>query len=100
MSENLLNEITQALSKTQHPSINASLPALGMIKDVKIEEKVVNLIFNLPFAGIPESIKNILLGNIKKALNPFGLKYNIELAIMDEIEKQHFLEVEKANWKG
>ncbi len=100
MSDDLLNKITQALDKTQHPSINASLPQLGMVSDVKIEDSKVHLKMKLPFAGIPENIKNIMVGNIQDVLNPFGMNIKIHLALMNEEEKQNFLQVENDNWKG
>ncbi|QEE17600.1 iron-sulfur cluster assembly protein [Promethearchaeum syntrophicum] len=100
MSDNLLKEITQALEKTQHPAINACLPQLGMIKDVKIEDNKVHMTMNLPFANIPENVRNMLIGNIQDVLNPFGMNIKIYLALMNEEEKQNFLQVEKANWKG
>ena len=100
MSDDLLNKITQALNKTQHPSINASLPQLGMVKDVKIEENKVHMTLNLPFAGIPENIRKLMIGSIQDVLNPFGMNIKLQLAIMNEEEKQYFLKVETANWKG
>ena len=100
MSDDLLNKITQALDKTQHPSINASLPQLGMVSDVKIEDNKVHLKMKLPFAGIPENVRNIMVGNIQDVLNPFGMNIKIHLAIMNEEEKQKFLQIENANWKG
>jgi len=100
MSDDILNKINEALEKTQHPSINASLPQLGMISDVKIEDEKVHMTFKLPFAGIPENIKNMMIGNIQDVLNPFGMNIKIHLSIMNEEEKQHFLQVENANWKG
>ncbi|MHA1522152.1 MAG: iron-sulfur cluster assembly protein [Promethearchaeota archaeon] len=100
MENGLLQEINQALEKTQHPSINASLPQLGMLTDVKIAENEVLMTLKLPFAGIPENVRNLMIGNIQDVLNRFGMKIKLKLTIMDEEEKQHFLKVEKANWKG
>ncbi|MHA1682852.1 MAG: iron-sulfur cluster assembly protein [Promethearchaeota archaeon] len=100
MSDDLLERITEALKETQHPSINASLPQLGMVKNIKVEGNVINLDLNLPFANVPESISHILRGSIEDALKPFGMELMIGTAIMDEQEKQHFLEVETSNWKG
>ena len=100
MSDDLLNKISQALNKTQHPSINASLLQLGMIKDVKIEDNKVHMTLKLPFAGIPENIRKIMIGNIQDVLNPFGMNIKLKLAIMNEEEKQLFLQIENANWKG
>ena len=100
MSDDFLKKIIQALDKTRHPSINASFPQLGMVNGAKIEDNKVIVTFKLPFAGIPENIKNMMFSNIKEVLNPFGLDIQVKLAVMDEEEKQHFLIVEKENWKG
>lgn len=100
MSDDILNKITEALNKTEHPSINASLPQLGMVTDVKIEDNKVHMALKLPFAGIPENVRNIMVGNIQDVLNPFGMNIKIHLAIMNEEEKQNFLQIENANWKG
>ncbi|MHA1583981.1 MAG: iron-sulfur cluster assembly protein [Promethearchaeota archaeon] len=100
MSDELLAKINDALDQTRHPAINASLPALGMVKDVKIEEEKVHLTFKLPFPNLPESMKNMLIKIVQNALTPFGMNLKIKLSLMDEEEKQHFLNVENANWKG
>ncbi|MHA1746875.1 MAG: iron-sulfur cluster assembly protein [Promethearchaeota archaeon] len=100
MSENLLVKMNNALEQTRHPAIDASLPALGMVKDVKIEEGRVHLTFKLPFSNLPEGMKNMLIQIVQTALTPFGMNIKIKLSFMDEEEKQHFLQVEKAHWKG
>ncbi|MCF2139944.1 MAG: iron-sulfur cluster assembly protein [Candidatus Lokiarchaeota archaeon] len=100
MNEELLTKINDALEKIQHPAINASLPQLGIIQNVRIEEGKIHLTLKLPFPNIPDSMRNLFVKNIQDALTPFGMNIKINLALMNQEEQQRFLQIENANWKG
>ena len=91
-------ELNKILEKVMHPEINASLIGLGMIKDIKVEGKKVNLTLSLPFLGVP--IEGMLIDSIKKVLKENGLDVEIKEDIMGSIERQKFLKISKEKWKS
>jgi hypothetical protein len=45
-------------------------------------------------------VNNTLIGSVKIIADSFGYKLTVTERLMTPEEKQHFLEVENANWKG
>lgn len=93
-----VEQIKELMNQVMHPAINSSLPELGIVKDVRIEDGKVIVTMALPFPNIP-IIDQLIMG-IAKPIQEIGADLAIEQVIMTEEEKQHFLEVEQANWKG
>ncbi len=93
-------QIIQAIENVKHPAINASLTTLGLLHDVDVdlENKKVTAKFVWPFANIP--IRDMLIQSVAGAIKPFGLDLEIEERLMDEDEKNKFLELEKKYWRG
>jgi len=92
------NEIVlKAIDYIEHPAINSTLKDLGILSKVEITGEVVKAEFALPFPNIP--IKKDLIGSVQIIAESFGYKFESTERIMNEDEKQHFLEVEHANWK-
>lgn len=93
-------KIIQAIESVKHPAINASLTTLGILQDIDIEDGKVKGTIVWPFEMVPPQIKQIIITSLKNALTPFGLEFEYEERLMNEEEKNKFLELEKANWKG
>ncbi len=93
-------KIISTIETVQHPAINASLTTLGILQNVDIvpEENKVTATFAWPFEGIP--IKNMLINSVSQSLKNLNIAFEFDEKIMNEEEKQKFLQIEKANWKG
>ena len=91
-------EIVKIIESVQHPAIATSLVNLGILQDIDIENDTVKGTFVWPFANIP--IKEQLINSIKAPLNAKGLRFEYDERIMDEAERERFLELEKKYWKG
>ncbi|MCD6558093.1 MAG: iron-sulfur cluster assembly protein [Candidatus Aenigmarchaeota archaeon] len=92
-------DVKEVLSKVIHPEINYSLVELGMIKDIKVEDNVISITLTLPFLDVP--IKEDLINLVKEALkslnNDMEIKMNI--AEMDEEERERFMILARKGWK-
>jgi len=93
-------KIIQAIESVKHPAINASLTTLGILQDIDIEDGKVKATIVWPFELVPPQIKQIIISSIQNAVKPFGLEFDFKERLMNEEEKNRFLELEKANWKG
>ncbi len=95
---NDLFKVIQAIENVKHPAIDASLTTLGILQDVDIEGNKVLATFVWPFANIP--IKAQLISSVENAIKPFGLELEYKERIMNEEERNKFLELEKKYWRG
>jgi len=91
-------DLLKVLALVEHPAINSTLKELGILSKVELKGKLVKAEFALPFPNIP--IKGDMVGSVQILAESFGFDFLFTERIMDEAEKQHFLAVEKANWKG
>ncbi len=93
-------EIIAAINQVEHPEIAMSLVDLGMVRDIVVEEDGVTLTLVVPFAGIPESVRNYLLNSLYQAIVSQNSTFKkVYLAEMNEVERQEFLEKEHAHWR-
>jgi len=93
-------KIIQAIESVQHPAINASLTTLGILQDIDIENGELKATIVWPFDLVPPQIKQTILNSIKNAIKPFNLEFQYDERLMNDEEKEKFLALEKANWKG
>ena len=93
-------KIIQAIESVKHPAINASLTTLGILQDIDIEDGKVKATLVWPFEMVPPQIKQYIVSSIQNAIKPFNLEFEYTERIMTEEERNKFLELEKANWKG
>ena len=93
-----LFKIVQTIENIQHPAIATSLTNLGILQDVDIDGNTVKATFVWPFEGIP--IKDQIINSVKIPLEQMGLDFEYNERIMNEDEKQKFLELEKKYWRG
>ena len=93
-------KIIEAIESVQHPAINASLTTLGILQDIDIEEGKVKATIVWPFDLVPPQIKQFITNSIKNAIKPFNMEFKYDERLMNDEEKEKFLALEKANWKG
>ena len=92
------DDIKKALEKVMHPAIECSLSELGMLRSWSLDGKKISVKMLYPFPGIP--IKSMLELSIRNALDTFGLEVAFEDEIMNEEEKNKFMDLETKNWKS
>ena len=91
-------DLLKVLALVEHPAINSTLQDLGILSKVEVKGQLVKAEFSLPFANIP--IKDDMVSSVQILAESFGFDFLFTERLMDESEKQHFLAVEHANWKG
>ena len=91
-------KVIQTLESVQHPAIATSLINLGILQDIDFEDNKVKATFVWPFANIP--IKEQIINSVKAPLSQLGLELEYDERIMDEKEREKFLELEKKYWRG
>jgi ATP-binding protein involved in chromosome partitioning len=98
--KNLKEIIKQTLKKIEHPEIAKTLFELGMIKDIKFEDRKVSLNLMLPLKEI--SIKELLIEDIKRTLKEKipDITVEINLKKMDQEERLKFIKMAQEAWRG
>lgn len=91
-------EVINILSRVEHPAIRYSLIKLGIVTDVKLTGDKVSLIFAWPFPNIP--IANMLIRSIEQPINRLGLELEYTTRVMNDQERNMFLQLETEAWKG
>ncbi len=93
-------DVIEAISKVEHPEIRMALVDLGMIRDVKIEEKEVQFTLVLPSLGIPEAVRNYMINSVYYAIKEQGyVLTKVLLAEMTEEERQEFFAKGRQYWR-
>ena len=93
-------EIMERLKTVEHPEISKSLIELGMIMDVGIEQKKVNVAIALPMLNIPDIVRDAIVTSIAGPLHEMGLEIEPIYFEMSPGDRENFFTVAKANWKG
>ncbi len=91
-------DLAQLITKIEHPFIKSSLTDLGIVTDIDLENDEVSLEFVWPFPNIP--IRDELVNSVEKVVNDLGFNLTYTERIMTKQEKNEFLVLEKAGWKG
>ena len=91
-------DVLNVLSQVEHPAISYSLIKLGIVTDVKLTGDKVSLIFAWPFPNIP--IANMLIRSIEQPINRLGLELEYTTRLMNDQERNMFLQLETEAWKG
>ncbi len=95
---NTIFDLAQKITKIEHPYIKNSLTNLGIVTDIDLEDDIVQLEFVWPFPNIP--IREELIFSIEKVVKDLDFKLSFTERIMTAQEKNEFLVLEKAGWKG
>jgi len=91
-------KIKESLSKLKSSEIDTSLEELGMIQNVREEENKVRLTLKLPFLYVP--IRGMREEMIRGAVESAGAECEIEVAEMDEAERDNFMKISQSRWIG
>ena len=103
MHEKPINQnVMETLGKVEHPAIATSLMYLGMLRDVAISpEGQTSLTLVLPFPSIPENVRNYMVNSLSAAVvSAGGELVNVDVALMDDVERRDFLAMEQQKWRG
>ncbi len=95
--------IMEAVATVEHPEISMSLVDLGMVRDVDYDPKrnAARATLVIPFMGIPEVIRNILLQSLYDAMKSTGVDVvEFDIAEMSPEERQAFFVKEHSHWRG
>jgi len=98
MKKSPIKGIEDALSTAIHPEINYSLLKLGMIKDISVKENKASIVLLLPFLEVP--IKKDLIDLVRESVKKLNknIKIKIEVAEMNEKEKENFMKMAREAW--
>jgi metal-sulfur cluster biosynthetic enzyme len=91
-------DVLNVLSQVEHPAIRYSLIKLGMVTDVKLIGNKVSLVFAFPFPNIP--IADMLIQSIALPVKQMNLDLEYTTRVMNDQERQLFLQLETEAWKG
>ena len=94
--------IMEAINSVEHPAIAATLVDLGMVRDVEYqpEDQGVTLTLALPVLNIPENVRNHMVNSLYLAIQDAGGELKgVNLAQMNDQERQAFLQMEQENWR-
>jgi len=95
-----LQDVQEAIGKVTHPAISRTLVDLGMIRDVGLRGSKVKLKLVLPILNIPAPVKDYLVNSLREVVAALGVRLEVEIAQMNEEERQAFLAMEQESWKG
>ncbi len=94
-------EIEKLMKSVEHPEIANTLDELGMLRDIKLDENTgaVSFTLVLPMMNIPVQIRDMMLNSLGVALKGKATKMSVELAEMNNDERDKFFSLSKVNWK-
>ncbi len=94
-------EIEKLMKSVEHPEIANTLDELGMLRDIKLDENTgaVSFTLVLPMMNIPVQIRDMMLNSLGVALKGKATKMSVELAEMNNEERDKFFSLSKVNWK-
>jgi len=87
-------QILQALQRVKHPELDRNLMELGMIRDIRVDDKQVKFTLVLPFKNVP--IKDQLVSEARAAVEklPGVERVTVELAEMTQKERARFMSIQ------
>lgn len=91
-------EVINVLSKVEHPAIRYSLIKLGIVTEVELTGNNVKVVFAFPFPNIP--IADFLIQSVAKPIKHLGLEFEYTTRVMNDEERNLFLQLETEAWKG
>ena len=95
-----LQNVQEAIGKVTHPAISRTLVDLGMVKDIRLHGKEARLTLFLPVLSIPAPVKDYLTNSLREAVAALDVRLEVEIAQMNDEERQAFLAMEQESWKG
>ena len=94
--------IIDSLEKVEHPAIATTLLDLGMLRDIAVTSDLkATLTMVLPFPSIPNNVRSYMVSSLTAAAKSTGGELTkVDMAVMNESERQNFLTKEQRNWRG
>jgi len=94
--------IIDSLETVEHPAIAATLLDLGMLRDIAVTSDFKAILtMVLPFPSIPNNVRSYMVSSLTAAAKSTGGELTkVNIAVMDEAERQNFLTKEQQNWRG
>jgi len=94
--------IIETIEKVEHPAIATTLLDLGMLRDIEVtSDGKVTLTLVLPFPNIPDNVRDYMVNSLAAAAKPAGGELiKVNLAFMNEEERQNFITKEQQHWRG
>jgi len=93
-------EARKAIAEIKHPAIDRTLVDLGIVKDIKVTGGKVLVAMAMPFAGVPNQVREYLVNAVSEPIKEMGAEIEVELTIMNQEELQAFLAMEQESWSG
>lgn len=90
--------VLQKLEEIKHPAIDYSLIKLGILTDIRLENNILKAVFAFPFPNIP--IAEQLISSVAIKAKGMNLVFNYTTRVMNQEERERFLQLEGEAWKG
>lgn len=90
--------VLNTIKIVEHPAIDLTLHELGIVSNIEINDKEVNVTFSFPFPNIP--IADNLINSVAIPVKNLGFEFKHRIEIMNDQQRHHFLELEKQAWRG
>ena len=99
---NTNQKVIKAIESVEHPAIATTLLDLGMLRDIEVSsDERVALTMVLPFPNIPDNVRGYMVNSLATAIQSSGGELvTVNLAVMNEEDRQNFLTIEQQNWRG
>ena len=91
-------DIRKAVAEVKHPAIDCTLVDLGIVKDITVKGDKVVVTIAFPVPNIP--IRDKIINSVREPIVGLGAECEIKETIMNQQEREAFLEKEQENWKG
>ena len=99
MAENISEQdARKAIAEVKHPAIDCTLVELGIVKDIKVKNDKVVVTIAFPVPNIP--IRDMIVNSVREPIAKLGAECEIKETIMNQQEREAFLDKEQKNWKG
>lgn len=98
---NTRQNIIDALESVEHPAIASTLLDLGMLRDLEVtDDQKATLTLALPFPTVPDNVRDFMVNSLAAAAQSSGGQLaEVNLALMNDEERQNFLAIEQQNWR-
>ncbi|NAS88256.1 metal-sulfur cluster biosynthetic enzyme [ANME-1 cluster archaeon AG-394-G21] len=93
-------DIRQVVAGIKHPAIDRTLVDLGVVKEITVKGNKVLVTMALPFPGIPTQVRDYLVNSVVEQIKKMDVEVEVDLTIMNQEERQAFLDMEQESWKG
>ena len=98
MTKNISEQdVRKTVAEVKHPAIDCTLVDLGIVKDITIKGDKVVVTIAFPVPNIP--IRDKIVNSVKEPVTKLGAECEIKETIMNQQEREAFLDKEQKNWR-